>query len=576
MRYLALFLAAWAASTPATAQVIVADRIAPTTLSPQFFTSLIAGVVLAYGIQLLLTTLSVALGLSLTPNLKEVAARRKVAALSADDAHFADLPEDDADESSSRGMKITSGIGLWAVITTTIALFSATWLAVHLSTSSDEMSGLALGLVIWAAFFVTMTYLEIKSISSLIGGLLNSALSGIRMSFGGLEKVVGQSPEKQAELTARRTVRGIYDEVDRLMRKTNLDRRLENYLSRMESKPLDYQRITSELASLINQVEIEERSVMEEGRLVRVFDLHLSKNRKLFTKEAAGKLQNVARDAINVAREQSGGSRLDQAFAIGERLAPLPDEEARAYRQQVEEYLRQTGREELDPDSLKADLERILYDPKATREVMQQRLASFDRDTLVALVAQHPSMDQTKAERAVGALESALSFLRDKHGSAREGLAGQKERLSNLPSSFEARIEEFFNGLDRPELDYSALRTDIQQMFDDPAHAPAVLKKRLSMMDRNSIIALLSANSRVSEAQAEMVADKIIAVRDATASSLDKVTSEVSRRYETLQQKAIVSAEHTRKNAIAASWWTLAAAALSAAAAASAGYIAAS
>jgi hypothetical protein len=577
MRYSISFLALFFLAAPASAQVIMTDSITPATFSPQFFLALLAGVILAYGIQLLLTTLSLALGLSMTPNLEEVAARRKADALVGDGLNFdnATTSDDLEPDTATPGMKITSGLGLWAVISTSLALFSATWLAVQLSLSDNEMTGLVLGLVIWAAFFMTMVYLEIKSISSIIGGLMHAALGGLRASFGGLGKLVSHSPEKQAELSARRTVRGIYEEVDRLLRKTNLDRRLENYLSRMEPKQLDYRRITRELARLINQIEVEERSVMEEGRLVRVLDLHMKKNSKYFTRENASKLSEASREAIRVAREQSGG-RADTAFALGDRFAPMANEDAHAYREQVAQYLRETGREELDPDSLKADLERILYDRNAAPDIIAQRLDMFDRDTLRALLATHSSMDEAKAERALGVLENVFSMLREKHGSAREGFSARRDSLHSLPSSLDARLEAFFNDLERPELNYAELKADIHQMFEDPANAPSVLKNRLMQMDRDSLIALLSANPRLSQEQSEDVADRIISVRDSVTSTMDSVSSEVNRRYENLRRKAVVTAEHTRKNAIAASWWTLIAATLSAAAAASAGYLAAS
>jgi hypothetical protein len=569
-----------AMAAPASAQVIADDAVVTaTSFTPSFFLALIAGVILAYGIQLLLTTLSVALGLSMTPNLEEPAAKRSAATAgvpSFDEIgnSASDLEEDHA----TPGMKITSGLGLWAVISTSLALFAATWLAVQLSLSADALNGLILGLVIWAAFFMTMLYLEIKSISSLIGGLLNSALAGVRGAFGGLSRVISHSPEKQAELNARRTVRGIYEEVDRLMRKTNLDRSLENYLSRMEPKPMDYKRITRELARLINQIEVEERSVMEEGQLVRVLDLHIKKNSKYFTRENAAKLQDATREAVRVARENAGNARADQALAMGDRFAPMADEDARAARESVAEYLRQTGREELDPETLKADLERILHDPNAAPGVLTRRLNMFDRDTLRALIATHPSMDEQKADQALNVMDRVFGMLRAQHGATGSDSSSPstRDRLRAMPQGIDGRLESFFNDLGRPELNYAELKAEVREMFEDPAHAPGILKRRLAMMDRDSLIALLRANPRLSEAQAEDVADRIIGVRDSVSSSLETVSTEVTRRYETLRRKAIVTAEHTRKNAIAASWWTLLAATLSAAAAASAGWMAAS
>jgi hypothetical protein len=93
-------------------------------LSPQFFVALIAGVIMAFGFQFLLTNFSIAAKIS-----------------NWDDA----LPDDD-DESESLGTKIrkTEGlVGGWILVTVNIALFLACFLAVKL-TSIASVDGAAI------------------------------------------------------------------------------------------------------------------------------------------------------------------------------------------------------------------------------------------------------------------------------------------------------------------------------------------------------------------------------------------------------------------------------------------------
>ena len=569
------------------AQVEV-HSVTPPFLTPEFFVTLIAGVVLAFGFQLLLTSLSVALGLSLTPNLKTLAAKSKAASLTHNDAHFAD---DDTlhDDASHHAISITSGLGLWAMLTTSVALFLSTMLATHLSFSQGTSFGLVLGLVIWAAFFMIMTYLEIKTVTSVVGGLIHSALGGIRTSFVGAGKMLAGSPEKHMEQAARKTVRGMYEEVSKMMQDSDLDSKLQKYVAKLEPKLPDYDRIVKDFSNLIGQIELEERTVVHEDHVSHLLDLHLGQKNTTLTAKNAGKLRDAAKDAIQAARSKKEGSYSDQAFAVVDRMLPGDDEGIRQAREKMAQYLKDTGREELSPEKLQADLEHMLHDPKATVEVLKNRLGQFDRNTLHALIANHESMDDAKAEKVVSMLETALDYVNDKFAStqksatqgshdmqanAKNTMASSKAKIAALPAAAEGKLKAYFDGLGKTELNYDALKNDVLDIFQDPSHAPAVLKDRLGKMDRNSVNALLSGNPYISDEQAEAITERVLSARDTASGKLDAVTAEVNRRYEQIRLKAVIAAEHTRKNAIAASWWVLMTAAVSAAAAAAGGYIA--
>jgi hypothetical protein len=52
-------------------------------------------------------------------------------------------------------------------------------------------------------------------------------------------------------------------------------------------------------------------------------------------------------------------------------------------RSRVENYLRSTGKEELNPEGIQANFQTLLEDPEAGLEALSDRLSQFDRDTLV-------------------------------------------------------------------------------------------------------------------------------------------------------------------------------------------------
>ncbi|HEY9302232.1 MAG TPA: MFS transporter, partial [Phormidium sp.] len=101
---------------------------------PQFLMALVAGVVLAFAIQLLITNLGVAYLLGNTSDSK---------------SH-----DDDADSLGTSIRKIGTALGLATLISVTVALSIACFLAVKLSlNNSDRFLGAIIGLVIWGTYF---------------------------------------------------------------------------------------------------------------------------------------------------------------------------------------------------------------------------------------------------------------------------------------------------------------------------------------------------------------------------------------------------------------------------------------
>ena len=99
----------------------------------KFLISLLAGVMMAFAFQFLLTNLSVAI--AATPGT---------------------LSGGDDDESESLGTtirKTESKIGIWALVTVTVALFAASFLAVKLSLVGSVGLGAIMGVVIWSTYF---------------------------------------------------------------------------------------------------------------------------------------------------------------------------------------------------------------------------------------------------------------------------------------------------------------------------------------------------------------------------------------------------------------------------------------
>jgi len=75
--------------------------------------------------------------------------------------------------------------------------------------------------------------------------------------------------------------------------------------------------------------------------------------------------------------------------------------------QSLQHYLQSTGKSELNPEGIKADIRTLLNEPDAGIHRVRQRLAQFDRDTLVQLLSQRHDLSESEVQRVIDQVETA-------------------------------------------------------------------------------------------------------------------------------------------------------------------------
>lgn len=73
----------------------------------------------------------------------------------------------------------------------------------------------------------------------------------------------------------------------------------------------------------------------------------------------------------------------------------------------VRNYLNGLDLPELNYDSVKEDFVKLFNDPQAGLEVLRNRLAQFDRDTLVTVLSSRQDISKADADRLINQIESA-------------------------------------------------------------------------------------------------------------------------------------------------------------------------
>ena len=249
------------------------------------------------------------------------------------------------------------------------------------------------------------------------------------------------------------------------------------------------------------------------------------------------------------------------------RLANRAQKQAAEFGSSLESYLKNTQKEELNPDGIKRDLQLLLKQPGAGLENLGERLGQFDRETLVSLLSQREDISEEEANRIADQVESTYKSIGDQ-------IKKVQETFQSAVDSLFGQVRDYLNALDRPELNYEGLQADFSKVFDDPQAGFEALGERLGQFDRETLVAVLSSREDISEADANRIIDKIEETRDGVLSQAQRVQQEVKKRYKAVKKRATQQAIETQQIAAGAAWWLFSTALTSLVASAAAGTIA--
>lgn len=249
------------------------------------------------------------------------------------------------------------------------------------------------------------------------------------------------------------------------------------------------------------------------------------------------------------------------------RLASRAQATVRDFQGSLENYLRNTNKEELNPEGIERDLQLLFSEPGAGMHSLGDRVKQFDRSTLVALLSQREDISEEEANKIADQIESVrnqvveqVKMVQDKFQSALDGIF--------------AKIRDYLNSLDRPELNYEGIKRDFRKVFDDPQAGFEAIKERLGHFDRETLVAVISSRPDISEANANKIIDQIEGARDTVLSRSERLQESAKKRIKEIKHKAKHQAEEAREAAATAAWWLFGTALTSVAVSALAGAIA--
>jgi hypothetical protein len=326
-----------------------AEQAALVFSGPQFLVALVSGLLLAFAMQLLLTNLSVALGISF---------------IGKSSGHHDDHSDDHSSGSiGSTIRKIGFGVGLWTLISVSVSLFIACYLAVQLSLLHTAVGlGAIVGLVIWAAYFTLLVWFSSSTVGSLIGSVVNTATSGFQAIVGTAAAALGgKAVNDQIVSTAEAAAAAVRREFTVDVNPTRVRDTIEDYIDKIRPAQLDFSNIRREFESILSDPEV--RSMVgPEG-------LNVDRQKFVDLVSSRTDLSKMEVDRIAEQLERVWKQTLGQQ--------QKPDQMT-----QLLEYLRSTQEGQLNTQEVSSKLDQLVAEMKNTRSPQGDQQSSSRWQTI--------------------------------------------------------------------------------------------------------------------------------------------------------------------------------------------------
>ena len=496
--------------TPVDPAVNTPERAALVFSGPEFFVALIAGVVLAFALQLLLTNLSVAAGISYL-------------------GHQSDSSSND-DESGSLGgtiRKIGTAVGIWTLVTVTIALAIACFLAVKLTLVSSSGLGAIIGLVIWATYFCLLFWVSSTTVGSLVGSVVNTATSGFQAIVGTATAAIGaQAVNNQVVSTAEAAAAAVRRELGSGIDPSSIRETLEDYLGALRPPELDMQKIRGEFERLLSDPQLKTIANTDNLRNIdRQTFINLVSDRTDLSKRDMNRIV----DQLEGVWRQAVGSREQQPDRMGELL----------------NYLKSAQPGQVKSDDINAKLDQLIAEMRDSKK-SDQKSADEAAPGPIQLTVQQGltslmglAMGRTDlSDLDVQTILSSLSKAKNKVTEQTDKLATQAGVKPELPySTIRADVENYLLNTYSWQITRPGLNREFKEVIYDPQADPGTIRRELEQIDRGYFANLLQQRGVFTQDKINDIADQLEGIRQEVlvtvrAAEEEEKTQDLRRRVE--------------------------------------------
>lgn len=523
-------------------QVPVVDDV---FVDSNFFITIVAGVVLALAFQFILMAVSVAAGVSAIGDVKKKYVKSKVRPGDSDDHddyHF----DQDSSPGTATGVKITTAFGIWSLVTTSIALFGATALALNINMVETSATNTTTALVIWGLFFLILFYLETRIVGSLLGNLITAVTTGLKSSAGAISSMFTASPDKKIENVLESTIDKVRSEFDSGFKMDKISDVLDSFLKRVDSKIPDYDDLKDDLEDIAKKSS-NKNSSGKWMAVQQVLTKAISENSNSSDpkkKSKAGQLQETLDTITQKYKEGEDGT--EGAKNVVEELTSMDREQIDKRTAQVKEFLSGSSDSDFSIENIMTAFKGILNHPKMVASIVGDQVKGLDREGIIEILSSNTDLKKDNLEKYADRASETIQKVTKQFDADH-----RKTFLKNI----ENRLEGFFDGTGRKELDYSLLKDDMRKILDNPKDSLNIIKNRASTFDADTLRAVVTNNKYISEDQIDGIVKTISDSKKEVMDKVEQIETKAHEQMRILERKAVIQAEHARLTAASAAWW---------------------
>mgnify|MGYP002777169452 CR=1 FL=1 len=508
---------------------------------PQFFIALIAGVVMAFAFQVVLTNFLVATDISAGTNPFET-------------------------DSKSLGKQIRTieaRVGAGTIFIVNIALFLACFLAVKLTFIQESSLGAIVGIVIWSAYFLLLLWSGSRAVGSLVGAVGSTATSGVQGVMATIATALsGRAASSQIVNTVEASVEAVTKQLKAGLSSEQVRENLENYVKKIQLPQGDLKDISGQILQLLNQTNSLTSSnpsdLLNFIKSATPEELRSGQLGKQLT-QLLGTVNNQGKESASL-RDRALQYGFDSLLATLSKRADLSDLDLEAvtgqlnsFRQQlaqqanqavdaigqlpkfspirsdIENYILNSPFWYLRPEGLDRGFREVLFDPSADPGLVRQQLEQFNRQSFVDILTRRPGITPEQVNDIADELELIRQEVLDRVHSAEE-----QERTQELRH----QVETYLKSAPKEALTAEQIQTDFAALLADPEASYETLGNRLLQFDRDTLLQLLLAGRQdLSQEEAEQILTQLIQVRDRFLNQSQETWNQLQSQASEFQQR---------------------------------------
>lgn len=483
----------------------------PPAVGSQLLAALVVGLLTAFALQLLLTNLGVAVGISA---LGFWSADASPQAASAPDATEAEDETDASSGSNSSGSNAVGVIGFAAgsgiLLTINTVLFAACWLATRFSQVQDPVAGAITGIVIWSAYFLLLTWASSTAISSLVGSLLGSAAGGFRQIVSTVSAALSQSDAEP--LTEARAIATIRQEIQAAISGADVQQTLESYLQTVAPPPASAVDWRHELEQVLADLDAEQIAQTSLNREQIVELLHQR------TQRPVAELEPVA------AQLESAWTQVAERSVRRDRTAEL------------RQWLESAAPEELEFDHLAARLE----SPVPSKDALETSnghtngtnghgegrfalLKQIDLDRLKQAVLNRVDLSDLDVETVWNGLQTLQQKWLD--------FTAESDHEPEPFSVIRADVEAYLRRAYPWQLTDERVQTEFRDVLYDPEAAPEQVRRQLEQLHADEFTATLQQRDDLTEDEIQQITTQLKAIQTEVLETVKAAEIEEQKTY---------------------------------------------